>query len=481
MKGEIRRSVLAGSWYPGNAKTLRADVESYLRSVPEPKSTGREPVGLIAPHAGYMYSGQVAAHAYRQVTGHFYDAVVLIGPSHRSAFAGVSVYAHGGYETPLGVMPVDEELAADILAEGGAIQLLPQVQLSEHSLEIQVPFLQVVLEGVPFVPLMMGDQDEATCESLAAAIVRAASGRKLLLVGSSDLSHFHPYDRAVQLDGRAIKHFEKMDARGLLKDLGRGHCEACGGGPAAAVIFASKALGADRAAILNYANSGDVTGDRDSVVGYASAVFDRPASKTDSSEKPGRGKDGAGLTLKDKKTLLDIVRTTIECRLQSRPCPERPALSDVLKERRGAFVTLKKAGMLRGCIGYIQAVKPLHETVEEMAEAAAFRDPRFSPVRKNELQQMSVEISVLTPLREIHDVSEIEVGRHGIYIIRGGSSGLLLPQVAVEYGWDRETFLSETCHKAGLPTNAWRERQTRILIFSAEIFGREFWDAEDVV
>ncbi len=481
MKGEIRRSVLAGSWYPGSARTLRADIEQYLRNVPAPKLAGRDPVGLIAPHAGYIYSGQVAAYAYRQVTDHFYDAVVLIGPSHRSAFRGVSVYAQGGFETPLGVMPVDEELAADIVAEGEGIQLLPRVHLSEHSLEIQLPFLQVALEGVPFVPLMMGDQDEKTCEHLAAAIVRAASGRKLLLVGSSDLSHFHPYDVAVQLDHTAIRHFEKMDVRGLLKDLSRGNCEACGGGPAAAVILASQALGADHATLLKYANSGDVTGDRDSVVGYASVVFDRSVPKSGSPENPDKGKDEAGLTVNDKKTLLDIVRTAIECRLEARPVREVPVLSDVLKERRGAFVTLKKAGSLRGCIGYIQAVKPLYETVEEMAGAAAFQDPRFSPVGKNELRQMSVEISVLTPLREIHDVAEIEVGRHGIYIIQGGSSGLLLPQVAVEYGWDRETFLSQTCHKAGLPTNAWRNKQTRIFIFSAEIFGRESWESENIV
>jgi hypothetical protein len=480
MKGEIRRSVLAGSWYPGSARTLRADIEQYLRNVPAPTLADRDPVGLIAPHAGYIYSGQVAAYAYRQVIDHFYDAVVLIGPSHRSAFRGVSVYAQGGFETPLGVMPVDEELAADILAEGGAIQLLPGVHASEHSLEIQLPFLQVALEGVPFVPLMMGDQDAATCGCLADAIVRAAAGRKILLVGSSDLSHFHPYDVAVQMDHTAIRHFEKMDAPGLLRDLSRGKCEACGGGPAAVVILASKTLGADHASLLKYANSGDVTGDHESVVGYASVVFDRFAPKTASPGNSEKRKD-AGLTSSDKKTLLDIVRKTIECRLDARPVPESAVLSDVLREKRGAFVTLKKEGALRGCIGYIQAVKPLYETVEEMAEAAAFQDPRFSPVRKNELRQMSVEISVLTPLREIRDVAEIEVGRHGIYIVRGGSSGLLLPQVAVEYGWDRETFLSQTCHKAGLPTSAWRDKQTRILIFSAEIFGRESWNSEKVV
>ena len=481
MNGKIRKSALAGSWYPGDAGKLRADVEQYIRNVPETDLGGGEPIGLVAPHAGYMYSGQVAAYAYKQLINRFYDAVVLVGPSHRSRFRGVSVYPQGGYETPLGVMPVDEELAAGLLAEGDMIQALPEAHLSEHSLEIQLPFLQVALGQVPVVPLMMGDQSETVCRQLAGAIVRASAGRSVLVVGSSDLSHFHSYDAAVRLDRTAVNSISGMDASGLLGDVDRGACEACGGGPAAVAILASKAFGAERAVLLKYANSGDITGDRGSVVGYASIIF-LCGGQAKAFPKDSRGEAGGiGLTASDKNILLDIVKATIECELQDLPVPDFDVSSDVLREKRGAFVTLKKTESLRGCIGYIRAVKPLYRAVEEMAAAAAFRDPRFPPVKRDELKKMSIEISVLTPLREIRDISEIEVGRHGIYIVRGDCSGLLLPQVAVEYGWGREVFLSETCHKAGLPPTAWRDNQTRIFIFSADVFGREAWDSTDVV
>jgi len=177
------------------------------------------------------------------------------------------------------------------------------------------------------------------------------------------------------------------------------------------------------------------------------------------------------LTEKDKNALLDLAKNTIAAKLNKKDMPQIAVDSAILKEKRGAFVTLKKRGHLRGCIGYIKAVKPLRETVQEMAIAAAFHDPRFPALKAEELKDLSFEISVLSPLSRIKDVSEIEVGKHGLYIINGYNSGLLLPQVAVEYKWDRETFLRETCHKAGLPAQAWQDEATEIYIFSADYFG----------
>ena len=179
------------------------------------------------------------------------------------------------------------------------------------------------------------------------------------------------------------------------------------------------------------------------------------------------------LTDTEKKTLLEVVRKTIEARLSGESIPSFNLESQVLKEKRGAFVTLKKHGHLRGCIGYIEARRPLYATVAEMAAAAAFDDPRFPPLRPDEMKHITAEISVLSPLKELEDVNEIEVGIHGLYIVKGFHSGLLLPQVATEYGWDRLTFLEETCHKAGLHQGAWKERDTKIYIFSAEIFGQQ--------
>ena len=177
------------------------------------------------------------------------------------------------------------------------------------------------------------------------------------------------------------------------------------------------------------------------------------------------------LTAREKKALLDIVKTAIAAKVNNKEMPELSVDSETLKEKRGAFVSLKKHGHLRGCIGYIKPVKALGETVQEMAIAAAFHDPRFPSLKRDEVQDLTFEISVLSPLKRIKDINEIEIGKHGLYVVRGYQSGLLLPQVAIEYKWDRETFLHETCYKAGLPTQAWMDRETEIYIFSADYFG----------
>lgn len=268
----IRKPAIAGSWYPDDPEMLRKEIRGFLGRVERRSFEGRV-IGLIAPHAGYKYSGQVAAYGYKLIEGKSYDAVIVIGPSHRYPFRGVSIYEDGAYETPLGVVPIDKDLAAKILEKSKRISPVLIAHQQEHSLEIQIPFLQVALGNFSFVPLVMGDQDEATCEDLAAAIIGAAGDRQVLIVGSSDLSHFHSYNKAVAMDGIVLDHIRKMDAQSLLRDLSQDLCEACGGGPAAVTMIASRRLGADGAEVLKYANSGDVTGDRGSVVGYASAVF----------------------------------------------------------------------------------------------------------------------------------------------------------------------------------------------------------------
>ncbi len=473
MADNIRKSVIAGTWYPDKPKVLQADIDNFFQQVPEEKIAG-EIVGLVVPHAGYLYSGQVAAYAYQAVRGQVFEAVIVIGPSHRVPFPGVSVYHQGGYETPLGIVPIDTELAEKIMGQSDVVSAIPHAHLPEHSIEIQLPFLQVALGEFSFVPLLMGNQDRHTCENLAAAITQAVGKRRVLLVGSSDLSHFHGYDQAVKLDSRILSHLANLDPDGLLTDLENHVSEACGGGPAAVVMMAAKKLGAQKAKLLKYANSGDITKDKNSVVGYAAAVFygDRPAGKSANPRSLREGA-GVGLTEGDKQLLLDLVRETITARLTGGKVPEPAALPEIMQQKRGAFVTLKKQGRLRGCIGYIEGKKSLYKTIEEMAAAAAFSDPRFPPLKKEELKDLTVEISVLSPLQEIHDVQEIEVGRHGIYIMKGYCCGLLLPQVATECRWDRMTFLQETCRKAGLPPQAWQDADTKILIFSADIFGSQ--------
>ena len=471
----IHDPVVAGTWYPGTASELRKQVEEYLSRVPERDSQGQT-VAIISPHAGYIYSGQVAAHSFKAVQGQKFDSVIVIGPSHYVPFRGVATYDCAGFRTPLGVIPLDSELIAALMKRESRIRDLPGVFRQEHSLEAELPFLQVVLPGFKLVPLVMGDPDITTCRWLAEAIVKCTEGKSVLIVASSDLSHYHSYDVAVEMDQRLLQKIGAIDIEGIDQCLEGRKCEACGQGPIITAMLAAKKLGADRCDILQYANSGDVTGEKMSpmgVVGYGAARISRPLSyqDRDQAEKKKAGIN-LGLTKEERAELHAIAKKAIEAGLTSGASISRgkETTSPKLKEPRGAFVTLYRKGELRGCIGQIVPRMPLAEAVAAMAQEAAFRDPRFTPVRANELDDLKIEISVLTPLKKINSADEIEVGKHGIMIVRNGSAGLLLPQVATEYNWDRNEFLEHCCLKAGLPRNIWQDKQTEIYIFSADVF-----------
>ncbi|MCX5912546.1 MAG: AmmeMemoRadiSam system protein B [Deltaproteobacteria bacterium] len=415
MKEEIRRPAVAGSFYPADPPTLSRQVREFLNRAPKEEIPG-EIVALISPHAGYLYSGQVAAQAYKLIAGRNFEAVVVVAPSHRVYFQGASVYDRGGFETPLGTVPVDKELCKKIMAESEILRFLPQGHSQEHSLEVQLPFLQEALGKFCLVPIVIGDQSFATCQKVGQAIGRSVKGKNVLLVASTDLSHFHPYDRAVKIDQVFLEDIRAFDPQKLSQDLEGGKGEACGGGPVIAVMIASKELGANESILRRIALT--------AIEGKLKGVRNNPAEKPPSN----------------------------------------------LQEKRGAFVSLHKSGRLRGCIGQIVPAKPLYQTIEDMAVAAAFDDPRFEPLAAKELPDLELEISVLTPMERMKKADEIEIGKHGLYIKKGFSSGLLLPQVAAEYGWDRTTFLEETCRKAGLPRSAWKEKSTEIYLFSADIF-----------
>jgi AmmeMemoRadiSam system protein B/AmmeMemoRadiSam system protein A len=457
---KVREPAVAGSFYPGTEQALKKAVSDMLSDARPPQVDGKV-IGLISPHAGYIYSGHVAANAYKLVQGKSYDAVVVVAPSHQVYFEGSSVYPEGVYRTPLGDIPIDEGLARAVTDADASIGFQPQAHLREHALEVQLPFLQMTVRDLRLVPIVMGDQSLANCRRLADAIVSATAGKNVLLVASSDLSHFHDYDEAVRLDQVVIDRVTAYDYEGLAEDLRTHKCEACGGGPIITIMMAAQAMGATEAVKLAYANSGDVTGDRSRVVGYLAAALVR------------QGPVGVDLGLgeADKARLLKIARGAIEARLKGEEVPEPEVDSPILKEKRGAFVTITENGQLRGCIGHIRAMYPLYQTISRMAIAAATEDPRFPPMTADELDQVSIEISVLTPL-ERAEPDDIEVGKHGIYIQKGPYSGLLLPQVATDYGWDRYEFLDHTCMKAGLPRGCWREG-AEIEIFSAQIFGEE--------
>jgi MEMO1 family protein len=265
----IRKSAIAGSWYPGTARELGTMIDRFLARVSSASLDGRL-LGLIVPHAGYVYSGQVAAHAYRQLQGLSIDVVAVVSPMHRAYVGPYVVNNADYYETPLGVVEVDRALI-DALATHVPVSRVESDD--EHSLEIQLPFLQRVLSPFKLLPVMQGDQSLPACEMLASGLARVLPDKKVLLVASTDLSHFHAYEVATVLDRVAQDYIEQYDPDGLAQALQAGDTEACGGGPVSSVMLAARALGANRATILNYANSGDVTGDLGRVVGYLSAAI----------------------------------------------------------------------------------------------------------------------------------------------------------------------------------------------------------------
>jgi AmmeMemoRadiSam system protein B len=275
----IRRSAVAGTWYPADPLALRDHVERCLGEADEPP--GGAVSAIVAPHAGLVFSGSVAGHAYRALRGCACDAVVLVGPSHYVAFDGVSIQSGGAYDTPLGLAPIETRIAEAFLDSSPVVHVLPSAHEREHSLEMQLPFLRIVLPDAPIVPLVMGFQTRPTIDALAEALVRVLEGRRAVLVASTDLSHFFDAGRAARLDARVVGAVSRFDPGALLDELEsypeheRGRYVACGGGPMVSVMMAARRLGASQARILKRADSSDVSGDTSSVVGYLAAAFGR--------------------------------------------------------------------------------------------------------------------------------------------------------------------------------------------------------------
>ena len=457
---EYRASTHAGTWYPGHEKELREMIQGFLSNA-RAKLSG-EICGLISPHAGYVYSGPVAAFAYKLVQDQEFDDVIVIGPSHYHGFFGASVDTLAGRQTPLGKVDFDVAMARKIMKNDKGISFDDSAHIQEHSTEIQIPFLQTVLKNFKVIEIIMGNHDYKSCEALSQAIVKAIAGKKVLIVASSDLSHYHPQKAAEELDNLVVEAVANYDPKGLSRKLAIDSCEACGGGPIIVAMLVTKEMGATKAKPMVYATSGNITGDYSAVVGYLAAAFYKE-------EKIEVGID-LGFTKEEKKKLKEIAQKSVEVAVRNQKLPDFGEIPDRLKEPYGIFVTLTKHGSLRGCIGRIISDQPLYLVCQQMARAAALEDPRFSPVTEKELGDLDIEISILTPLEQITNFNDIVIGRHGLYIVKGYNSGLLLPQVAAEYGWSVEEFLEETCHKAGLPADTYKSKDAKIFKFSAEVF-----------
>lgn len=459
---EIKYPNVSGSFYPSNPKALSEKIDSYLKNAIVPEISGKI-IALISPHAGYEYSAAIAAHGYKLIQGKQYKTVIVLAPSHSYGFNGISIWPEGKFITPLGDIEVDADFASQIMKKLDWAKFIPEAFAKEHSLEVQLPFVQKVLPTAKIVPIVMGSPSLSNAEELAAVLKEIIGQREdVLIIASTDLSHYHTYQEANLIDKTTIGYFQGIDCKGLWKADLSGDAELCGIAPVMTVLSYGKAIQA-KIKILKHANSGDVTGDFSRVVGYVSAILYRE-------DNP---KGDSMLTTEQKKTLLKIARESMENYVTSRKRKEFTVDDPVLARHQGAFVTLNKSGLLRGCIGRIVSDSPLYEVVSDMAIEAAIDDPRFPPVNAKELKDIKIDISALSPIEEIKDVNKIEVGKHGIIVRRGFFQGLLLPQVATEYGWDRETFLKHTCLKAGLPEDAWKDKSTQISIFSAEVFSED--------
>jgi MEMO1 family protein len=478
-KAEVRPPAVAGQFYPADAGQLAAAVKAFLAEAKPAR--GSRPVALVVPHAGYRFSGQIAADGWAQARGRSYDLIVILGTNHTTAgFRGASVYTGTGLRTPLGVARVDTKAAAALLAAGGDFNADPRVHEREHSIEVQVPFAQVLFPGVPILPVVVGSEDAAVCARIGRTLVHALGGRHPLVVASSDLSHYPDAEGSRASDHAVLAAIARLDPAGLQAtmetQMNAGHrgletC-ACGAGAVMAAMEAARALGATRGTVVSWANSGEVPpNDRERVVGYGAVSFGGAPTGGGSGAPGGSGSDAsspgppapqgpadtdAPLDAAAKRALLRLARETLERWFATGGTVPLPRdLPAVTRRPQGAFVTLFKAGELRGCIGHMAPDQPLANTVETMALAAAFEDPRFAPVVEGELKDIEIEISVLTPLAPVAGPEAIVVGRDGVQIRKDGRTAVFLPQVAPEQGWDRTALLENLCRKAGLPRDAW--------------------------
>ena len=466
---KVRKSVLTGTWYKGTKATLEKQVDDFLFKV-APSSPGANRIrALIAPHAGYEWSGQTAAFAYKAIAGAPYKRVVILAPSHYAAFEGACLTDADAFETPLGLVSVDQDTCR-ALQQNALFRVMPEVQEQEHSLEIQLPFLQRTLASFTLVPVLVGELTPDSCKAIAEQI-RPLLNADTLLVMSSDFTHQGPRFRyqplksdvknsVRRMDFEAVNHLLNLDVRGFWQYTDAIHATICGRNPIKIGAFALPAQ--TQVEFVHYETSGDQLDDYSETVSYCALVLREKADYLDEHES----------TL-----ALEIARKTLQqCFKENHASPyDLPASERTphLEAAKGVFVTLQKEGQLRGCIGQMSATDPLYKVIAQTAILSAFNDTRFRPLQSDELEKLDLEISVLSPFQPIDSWNEIVLGRDGVLIEKNGRSAVFLPQVALEQGWTVEDTLTALCKKAGLKPDDWRSDCT-LKTFTAQVFGESF-------
>lgn len=465
----VRPPACAGSWYPGDKATLAREVDSLMDKAPVVNFTSK-PIAVIAPHAGYRYSAPTAAAGYRCLRGQSYRRAIVTAFSHRYAgsYNGIDVPRDlTAYETPLGQVPIDREVCDALLKKKGFLSQ-PNVGRDEHSLELQLPFLQRALKDFRLVPMLVGKMTDRDYAQAAEAILPWLDGDTILVV-STDCTHFGPnygYEpfkddlpkRLRELADSAAAPIQNCDYDGFVEHLNKTGDTICGRGPVCLLLRILAMQGGAEGVRAAFDTSGNMQNDWTNSVTYQSFVFTR---------RPGK------LNEQERAELLRLARQTVKDFLDGKKPAEPPPdkLPAALRSDGACFVTLENHGDLRGCIGNMVADGPLYKAVVHNAVMAC-QDSRFSmnPVTAKEVGQLHIEISYLTPMERVKDVKEIVIGRHGLLISLGFNRGVLLPQVAYERGWTREEFLAQTCRKAGLPPDAWKKPDAQIDCFEAEVF-----------
>lgn len=466
-----RPCVLAGQWYPADPHELRRRVESYLAGAEPARMPAGVPRVALVPHAGYEYSGATAGKVWGLLSGHRFAAVFILAPNHRAHLERPAVPTVATFATPLGEVPIATDIVQALLATG-AFVADDRAHAPEHAVEIQLPFLQVALPGVPIVPILVPSMDPARAAAAARALDRWRDAHHLLLV-SSDLTHFGrdfgyvPFDEDVparleRLDTGALLRILAHDAAGL-REYGRRTGITMCGLAAASLALDDPDQRPHLAELLAYTRSADRDGDFTRSVSYAGVMICREEAVVP-------------LSTQEQHLLVELARRAVVAAASHATLPDPSAVAaelgldwtPALEECRGVFVTLTRDGQLRGCIGHIEGVAPLADGVIANAENAACRDPRFRPVGPDEVAALEIEVSALTPLRPVSGPEAIELGRHGIVLSRGHHRAVFLPQVAPEQGWDLETTLGQLAIKAGLGPSDWREG-CRFEVFEAEI------------
>jgi hypothetical protein len=464
---EVKKSVIAGSWYPDDKAELENMINKIYAQAPTLDFYG-EVLGLIVPHAGYQYSGAAAVSAYSTFGSQDIRRAIILGPSHHIHFKGASILKVKYYETPLGKVELDQA-ACDALLQTKEFVSKKAAHIQEHSVEIQLPLLQHMLKDFKIIPIVVGELDKSDYEQIADNL-RSYMDDHTIIIASSDFTHFGrrfgymPFndnfkENVQKLDFGALDKILHLDSDGFLQYIDQTKATICGSRPIALLL---KILDKNcYSQLINYYTSGDLMGNYEDSVSYASVCFTKKREE---------------LHQKEKNVLLKLARDTLVSYLNKQKLPvinlNKYNINPRLIQNQGVFVTLNKNGQLRGCIGYIKGQAPIYQAVVRNTINAATQDPRFYPMNATETKDVTIEISIMSPLKKISSLDEIKVGTHGLYLVKGENSGILLPQVPGQFGWDKKTFLEQVSQKAGLAKNAYKEGAD-IYIFSAQIFGEK--------